>query len=122
MNLAEIVLNAFKALPDGIGGTVTCTRTVPGTYTPGTGERTADTIQSFTTECALVPPKTEWADGAARRPAYEAVLLVPAQLATFRPVVDDYVTVNGAKWRIVAVDVLDPTGTQNVLYTFGVSR
>lgn len=122
MNLARIVLNAFKALPNGIGGTVTCTRTIPGTYTPSTGVRTADTIQSFTTDCALVPPKTEYAEGATRRPAYEAVLLVPAQLATFRPKVDDYVTVNGAKWRIVAVDVLDPTGTEGVLFTFGVSR
>lgn len=122
MNLGKLVSSALKAVPVGIRGTVTITKIVRGVYNPQTGARD-DAPSSFTCSCVMVPPKpVKSPDGAMRVPEYTKEILIAAHDCTFPVLPGMTATIRGVVWRVIVVMTLDPTGTDDVLYTLGVSK
>lgn len=121
MNLAGIVQRALRAVPNGVRGRVTITRTLRGVLNPAIDAR-LDSTSAFDASCVVVPPKTEYVDGIARIPVYEREMLLAANDCAWRIEVGMRATLNGIAYRIVAVTELNPSGTEPVLYTLGLAR
>jgi hypothetical protein len=121
MNLNKLVVNAVAAVPSGVRGRVTITKTIRGTLTPSTGART-DTEASFTADCVVVPPKREWIDGSMRLPAYEKTIIIAAGVCTFVPEIGMKATLGTLTWRVTNRTPVNPTGTEDVLYILEVGK